>query len=272
MTSFVLIITLSLAALPEMTGVVADVWNTYLAGDFKHVNLRVSALADSPEVNNHDKAILMLTLGCSEAMQGNKSAAAEAFARSLDLNPDLGVTSTDLPPPVWEIYHTVVLKLQREKVNLLPVREANQGPNENTSGDTEIGEDIPVTIVNQPANSSRNSTALKSVIFPGWGHLSDGRRLGSFIIAAEIALITGFIVTSSQASQARDDYVNAREPSIIEDRYAEYNNLFRISRALGIASAATYLLAQYDYFGHEKNGNITLSYHSAYLLSISLAL
>ena len=110
MTPFILVIALYFASIPEMTSPVADVWNTYLAGDFSGVSRQVHELTFSADINDRDKAILLLTLGCSAAMQGDSTIAAEAFTRSLEFYPDLGLTAADLPPPVWMIYHAVILK------------------------------------------------------------------------------------------------------------------------------------------------------------------
>jgi len=272
MTLGTLIFALYIAMLPDMDGDVAIVWNTYQLGDFRGVSQQVSTLAYSPEISDYDRAILWLTLGCSEAMLGNLKLAAEAFIQSMEYQSDLGITSSDLPPPVWAVYQQVKhdFNIEIDKVKAKPNMD-----NEHPDIINEVAEKPPMERIQDMANIadySAKPSAPKSIIFPGWGQWSDGRRSGKYIIVTELALITGYIAASIQTKKAKDEYLKARVPAIIEVKYDKYNNLSRLSKALAIASVGTYLLAQFDYFGIQKLNLMSLSYQPHYFLTISVTM
>jgi len=272
MTLSTLILALQFVALPEMNGDVADVWNTYMAGDFRRVNQQVIALSNSSAIRDRDKAILWLTLGCSEAMLGNTEHSAEAFTRSLGYHSDFGITSSDLPPPVWAIYQQVKQDYQIEIDNSIAQSDAVDVDSETL---TKIEGKLPIKSIHDVGKTIKHpykSSAIKSVIFPGWGQLSDGRGSGKYIIATEIVLVTGFIVTAMQTSHAREDYLKERVPESIEDKYSKYNNLSRLSTALAFTSVGAYLLAQLDYFGKQNQSVISNGHQTQYLLSVSFTM
>lgn len=265
MSANLLVMSMLLTAIPEMNGKVAEVWNSYLAGDFGQVNQQVVILTSSSEINDLDKAILWLTLGCSEAMLGNNEQSAIAFSKSLEHHSELSVTAADLPPPVWSIYREVKSQFKPKLIEALPTVE-----NKNITAKKKLSQ--PVLNVSKNGEYLLKTSALKSLIFPGWGHLSEGRETGKYIITAEIVLISGYIFAAIQTAEARDEYLKARDHRIIEERYEKYNDLSRLSKSLAIGAVGAYLIAQFDYFGKRDSAFYSLKLNNPYLLSFSISM
>ena len=94
----------------------------------------------------------------------------------------------------------------------------------------------------------RPSVVVKSLLYPGWGHLSEGRRRGTLFAGVEAVWLTGWILSAVAADNARDEYLQARSPEQISERYDRYNNYWRLAWGFGLAALATYIVAQFDFF------------------------
>jgi len=216
-----------------------DAWEAYLAGDFDLVAEIVSVAIADPTISNKERARLYLAIGCSDAMRGRDASASAAFEQTLTLNPSLKLTAGDLPPPVWKLFQPVHDRLvERRAVDLIPA-------------DTLIRSIIPVPpdTVRQLVPFTRPiKTVLKSIAFPGWGHLSERRRRGLIFSGVEAIAIIGWVWATVNADQAREDYLRVVERDKMESSYDKYNRYYQLSWGLGITALATYIAAQVDFF------------------------
>ena len=92
------------------------------------------------------------------------------------------------------------------------------------------------------------SATLKSLVFPGWGHLSEGRKSGFLYAGIEAAALTGLLISALAADRTRDDYLAARSEPDISDRYSTYNRYYQLSWGFALIAVSNYLIAQADFF------------------------
>lgn len=231
-------------------GVAEDVWEAYLLGDFDRVGNLVKTAAADMTISDSELARCYLALGCAEAMQSKNKSSITAFERALTLNPDMEVSQGELPPPVWEIFKPVRDRMPFNKNNSLveiPVLKANsedslkQFPVEKSQIDTLIVE-IPTSI--------SQSSAWKSLVYPGWGHLSEGNARWYIFAGIETAMISGLVISSVLANKARSDYLRESDPRKFDSEYRTYNTYYKLSIGFGTAAIVNYALTQWDFFTH----------------------
>ncbi len=238
-----------------------EVWDAYLAGDFARVAQLVQSAISDTALEAGKKAHLYFTFGCSNAMQGNNAAAAEAFKLAFAMNPRLHYESLELPPPVWKIFKSIQDSVQsQQQINLKPIPETAA---KTTRIDT-------VRIV-EPLYHGR-STVIRSLAFPGWGHLHEGSRRGYKYIIGESILLASLAYSLQMTWEARDDYSRSRSAADVERYYARYNNRYRISWGLGASAVALYLFAQWDLFSHPPAITVRSSQSGALELGLHLPL
>ncbi len=225
-----------------------EAWKAYLAGDFEKVWEIVTEAFTDTSLSNTELAALFLALGCSDAMIGRPASASAAFEHALTLDPTISLTSDDLPPPVWEVF----APLQQRASNL----------NRNTiifpsfSDNLELNP-IPDTIrVPSPVFKSKSSTA-KSLLFPGWGHLSENKKRGYLFLGIETIALTGFIFAAIRTQEVRNEYLNAREIPLINSKYSDYNKSYQLTWGLGITALTCYLYTQFDFFSSKPPPEIS---------------
>jgi hypothetical protein len=214
-------------------------WEAYLAGDFDTVEYIVSTAISDSTLSVQDQARLYLALGCSDAIQGRDRTASAAFERSLILDPDNKLTSADIPPPVWLLYEPVLkryIKANRESTVIEDLLGNGQEPVQVDSVVSYIG-----------VTHSRNAV-LKSLVFPGWGHYSEGRARWKIFAGTQGVLLSGFAVALYERDRARDKYMREVYQPNMASAYDRYNRAHRASYGLGAALVVNYLVAQWDFF------------------------
>ena len=238
-----------------------EAWEAYLVGDFDRVEQLVIEAEGSGSADTTQLARLYLTLGCADAIQGKDSVAVTSFEIALDLDPSIELSPSELPPPVWKIYESV-----RNRIPL-PTSETVKRRLENraTTGAEPAAADTPPTatridtayifkpVYRQP------SAAVKSLVFPGWGHLTEGRRKGYIFAGIEAVAVTGLVVSALETSRNRDDYLAARDPAEIDAGYDSYNRSYRMTWGFAVVTAMVYLAAQVDFFSSSPPVPVSLS-------------
>lgn len=216
-------------------------WNAYLSGDFNRVEQIVSNAMSDTSQSSEELARLYLALGCADAMRGRKAAATASFEQALRLFPNLNLGSSDLPPPVWEVYQPVMIRMLEEL-------DANTSPKPETLK-SKITRDT--LLVYKPVFFSRTSV-IKSLVLPGWGHINEGKSYGKWIMAAEAVLVTGWLITAHQSNLAREKYLKEKNEERIPSLYERYDRYYRLTWVFGSSAIGLYLSAQFDLFSRPQ--------------------
>ncbi len=239
-------------------GPAEEAWEAYLAGDFDRVEQLVIEAASAETIDSTQLSGLYFALGCTDAILGRDSSAVTSFEIALLLDSSIDLSPVDLPPPVWKVYKPVrdrILKHQTEEAD-------RQAIPEDSSRLMDLPAEIPTRIdtafIVKPVYRASSAT-IKSLIFPGWGHITEGKRKGYVFAGIEAIAVTGLIISALDANRARDDYLKARNPVEIADRYDSYNRSYQLTWGLAVIMAATYLIAQVDFFSAPPPYPVSLS-------------
>ena len=92
-----------------------------------------------------------------------------------------------------------------------------------------------------------NTPLLKSIILPGWGHLSKNGSMKSWLItAAGLASLGSMIYYIVDAKDKEKQYLNETDPLLIQQKYNSFNKSYKTRNALIATYAAVWLFAQLD--------------------------
>ncbi|NQT34553.1 hypothetical protein HQ587_05140 [bacterium] len=258
------ILSLILIASSLRAGPAEEAWEAYLAGDFELVERIVIKAKDDIDLDSTQLGKLHLALGCSQAMRGMDAAAMTSFEMALLFDRSIDLSPTDLPPPVWKLFKPVHDRMLLY-ASTLPTGVEITDPkfsDERLRIDTLL---IVEPLIHEP------SATLKSLVFPGWGHLSEGRNSGFLFTGIEAAALTGLLISTLAADRARDDYLTARSEPEISDRYSTYNRYYQLSWGFALIAISNYLIAQVDFFTTSPPNNAINALNSNDF-SITLAL
>lgn len=180
-----------------------------------------SLLAQSVGLTLPELARLHLWKGFGQAAMGDRLSARASFGVALSLDPSIELDPREVSPKI-------ISEFEAARASRLDADEEPVGPTYVVVGD------------------SRPRAALRSMILPGWGQWSDGRRTkGAIFAAAACAAVGGWFAASSWEDDAHDRYLAATDTEI-SSAYDEYNQAYKTHRALGYGVIAVWAGAVAD--------------------------
>ncbi len=119
---------------------------------------------------------------------------------------------------------------------------------------------IPKLIHIEEPSADLKQAAIRSVIFPGWGHLYLGEGLKGTILTSLCALTLGssiyFIINSNKKERL---YLDEIDPTLIQQRYNEYNSSYKMKNISLISLAAVWLYSQIDLLFFTGKNQLSIS-------------
>jgi hypothetical protein len=249
---------LLLPARQSIAGPADDAWNSFLAGDFSRVAGITQSKGEDSTLTPRERSRIYLALGCSEAMRNREAASINAFQRSLTLDPSIADSGLDLPPPVLNILDPM-LKSRRSALLIEPISQP-------VKSQPVLHDTVWVTR-SVPLESAK---VWRSLAFPGWGHLSNGDRVGWWFAGSEAAALAGFVIALNSTIQARDDYLGERSNPGIDNAYQRYNRNYKTTWGFGLLASGIYLACQWDMF--TSNSPVKLTFEGRKYPSVGLSL
>lgn len=221
-----------------------DAWNAYLAGDFKKTAAIAQKFGSDSSLTPVERAEIYFALAFGQVITGDSLDASFSLRAGFSLDRTREYTSDDLPPKVWRFYIE-----HRPTIQSSPIASPPVEPTGDLTGITR--DSLP----RSPALPYRLSTSAvtRSLLLPGWGHLTEGDRGGALITIGSLALAGGWIWSELHLRKSNQSYMDASQASTARTRYRDYRSAYQIAWAFRITSLAYYLAAQYDFFTLSKN-------------------
>jgi hypothetical protein len=180
-----------------------------------------SLLAGKVGLTIPELARLHLWKGFGQAAGGDRPAARASFGVALSLDVTLELDPRDVSPKILAEFESA--------------RTARLAP--------PTGKPEPTYLV---VEDSRPAAALRSMILPGWGQWSLGRRTrGAAFAAVGCAALGSWLAAAAWEDDAHDRYLHALGADI-PSAYDEYNRAYKIHRALGYTAIAVWAGAVSD--------------------------
>lgn len=121
----------------------------------------------------------------------------------------------------------------------------------------------------------RPAATVRSVVLPGWGQLYKGERAkGWVLVGLWGATAAGTVTAHVLRSQARSDYLDATDPTVIAERYDSFNTWHQARTALALGAVAVWTYAAFDalVFGGPEERTVRLGPGPGAGLSLRVAL
>lgn len=175
----------------------------------------------------------------------------KTFIEILKLNENFELSNISYSPKLVDFFHEV----KAEFLDVLKVNEEKY---------TQQKEVQPAFIdQTQLLTHERNTALAKSLLLPGWGHLSLGDNTKGWILtSAGVAALGSMIYFIVDANNRENDYLSEINSTQIQIKYDEYNKSYKIRNALIATYAAIWIYSQIDIlFFSNQLGSENISAH-----------
>ncbi|MCB9248132.1 MAG: hypothetical protein H6613_06115 [Ignavibacteriales bacterium] len=175
----------------------------------------------------------------------------KTFIEILKLNENFELSNISYSPKLVDFFHEV----KAEFLDVLKVNEEKY---------TQQKEVQPAFIdQTQLLTHERNTALAKSLLLPGWGHLSLGDNTKGWILtSAGVAALGSMIYFIVDANNRENDYLSEINSAQIQIKYDEYNKSYKIRNALIATYAAIWIYSQIDIlFFSNQLGSENISAH-----------
>lgn len=161
-----------------------------------------------------------------------------AFRELLKLDPMYQLDPIKTSPKIISFYNDVKTQFMSEYSRTTPV--APDTAKKDTLQNIPIVKKIIV---------DRSENIYKSLVLPGWGQLAERKNTKGYIfVSAGLLTLTSFLYYSIDTNEKETMYLNEVNRNLIESRYRDYNNSYKLKNISLIGFVAVWITAQIDMF------------------------
>ena len=226
--------------------------NEYESFNYATVISKAHGLLLDKERFSDETIIEISTLkAASHYAMGELENTRKTFIEILKLNENFELSNISYSPKLVDFFHEV----KAEFLDVLKVNEEKY---------TQQKEVQPAFIdQTQLLTHERNTALAKSLLLPGWGHLSLGDNTKGWILtSAGVAALGSMIYFIVDANNRENDYLSEINSAQIQIKYDEYNKSYKIRNALIATYAAIWIYSQIDIlFFSNQLGSENISAH-----------
>ncbi|MDP4192101.1 MAG: hypothetical protein Q8858_11085 [Bacteroidota bacterium] len=199
---------------------------------------RVITLADSvllsvENISKEDRSELLRMKGISQYSLSDTIGAGKSFEEILMVFPAYSLDSLNNSPKIIAFFNSVKSRFRPPEK-----QEMKTSPN--------IINTFPSVSLTEYNDRLKNSL-VRSIIFPGWGHLYYGNLPKGLILSSTaFASLSSFIYFLSDSKAKEKSYLNERDPFLISDKYDKYNSSNKMKYISLSAYALIWLYSQAD--------------------------
>jgi hypothetical protein len=201
----------------------------YNTGSYTTAELEARHLLEYSALNDSVRVAVHKYIAFSLIAQGKSELAKEHFISMLKFSPDYDLDPVYTSPKILVIFKETQQQFFSSK---------------KTQKDTIRG---PVLI-------ERPATTYRTIIFPGWEQLHQGRKTaGTFFLGAGITTIGAGITFEFLRSSARKKYLSETQPSKIDEKYDIYNRYYKAEIISFVTFAIVYVASEIDVFQAQRD-------------------
>ena len=187
----------------------------------------------------------------SHYAMGESENTRKTFIEILKLNENFELSNISYSPKLVDFFHEV----KAEFLDVLKVNEEKYIQQK----------EVQPTVIDQTQllTNERNTALAKSILLPGWGHLSLGDETKGWILtSAGVAALGSMIYFIVDANKKENDYLSEINSAQIQIKYDEYNKSYKIRNVLIATYAAIWIYSQIDIlFFSNQLGSEKISAH-----------
>lgn len=224
-TTVVFVLAASFArAQSSVDSVLSTVEASYSSGAYASAELEARRLVENPLLSDSIHVLAEQWIAFALVAQGNPGLAKEHFLRILGKHPDHELDPIFTSPKILVVFN-----------------EAHAAARGRRS--------VQIDTSAMPLSPLPGPTSFRTILFPGWEQLHQGRRTaGAIFLGAGIATLGTGIAMEFLRSAARKEYLSSSLPSEIESRYQTYRRYDRAETFAFVAFAVVYVASEIDIF------------------------
>jgi tetratricopeptide (TPR) repeat protein len=175
--------------------------------------------------------------GIAHYSLGQLESAKISFTQILNIDASYSLDPINISPKIVAFYNNIKDNYSPSVIPVEPIDITARA-------DTVIKVD---TVFIKPDYSPISGSIVKSIILPGWGHISTGDNTkGWLLTSASLAALGSMVYFIFDTDSKRDSYLNEIDQSLIEAKYDKFNTSYKIRNTLIITYAAIWLYSQLD--------------------------
>lgn len=207
-----------------------------------------SLLKNNPGFSKEKLLEIFRVKGISEYSLLEEANASKSFLEIIKIDSTFKLDSAQTSPKIIEFFNNVKAKYKSDQVKQ---RELQAGL------DTLY---IPQNARNLAAEEKLRSTMIRSLIMPGLGHMYIGEKTKGLLLTSLSAVSLGsmiyFFINTNKKENA---YQTETNPDLMQVRFNDYNDSYKLRNASIIAFAVLWLYSQVDIlFFTDFNGKADL--------------
>jgi len=166
---------------------------------------------------------------------GNIKSSLSTFIKILENDPDFQLNPQTTSPKIIEFFEEIRANFRQDSV--IPQQSSDlEEPKSTTEKENNLN-----------LKDNFNSAVLKSIILPGWGHLTRGSTTKGWVIGAlSLGSLSSAIYFTIDTHSKEEAYLNEINRSIIQSRYEEFNAVYKKRNVFIVAYAVVWLYTQID--------------------------
>jgi tetratricopeptide (TPR) repeat protein len=181
--------------------------------------------------------IIYVIKGIAHYSLGQLESAKISFTQILNIDESYNLDPINISPKIVSFYNEIKENYTQTIIPVEPIDLAARV-------DTVVKID---TLFIQPHYAPISSSIIKSIVLPGWGHISTGDNTKGWLLSsAGLAALGSMVYFIFDTDSKRNSYLNEIDQSLIEAKYDKFNTSYKIRNTLIIAYAAIWLYAQLD--------------------------
>lgn len=220
------------------------------------INKVNSLLLHSGSMSDEDLSDIYMIKAASHFAVKEDGNSRKSFIELLKINSDFKIDDVIYSPKLVSFFNEV----KEEFLDIIMTEEKAKTP-----------EEVDKSVLPTHSlvfNKEINSAIAKSLIVPGWGHLHlKNNTKGWILTTASTAALGSMIYFIVDANKKENNYLAETNPTLIQQKYDDYNSSYKIRNLLIASYAAIWLYSQIDilFFSNELGSeNITLNNSANY--------
>lgn len=222
-----------------------DVRKAYEAFDYAGVvRLSDQLLAGSDTLSKQSRIAILTFKGVSRFILGEADSARETFIALVKLDRSFTPDPVLFSPKIVEFFDQVKKGIPPEKEQPL-ITAANPDSSEQQRNSESL----------VPGPALDGAVIARSLVLPGWGHLSIRPSTRGWLLAtAGAAVLAASIYYIVRTNRKENDYLNETDRQAIADNYDAYNSTYKTRNILLASYGVIWTAAQIDLLFFTRNG------------------
>ena len=230
---------------PQQKTDIANIRTLYESFEYKEViKLSDSVLTEKGKLNKSDLIEILMMKAVSHYVLAEEPQVRRCFIDMLKIDRHLELDSEKVSPKIVSLFNDV----KNDFIQTIP--EQQKFIDNKQEDNNQLNYDPVLTKLQDQKNS-----IIRSILFPGWGHLySNNITKGVIISSAALINLGSMIYFIIDANSKEKKYLNAIDENNIKSSYDIYNRSYKTRNLLISSMIGIYAYAQVDFLFLEGSG------------------